>query len=337
MIFLWGLLLSLFTSVLLDVFYKPSDLYQDYTLVFIAFFAFLVAGLIFQWLINAFINLFTPPEAKPKPEQSKVTNIINKLIEFFIRAILYSIVLAVGFLYIFAAFKSETVTYLEVIRGLFGYLFSIIIILFIEWWLLGNLISKRWRPLAIKKSGNARLLHIGWLNVLSNFLSVYIIFILINYLLSSIASNVDFAELFSFLFLAGMWFGSYIVIMIKVPNSFIFTSFSLKTKQVTNYSIKLNGIFLFVIFWKRKAVVSAKKIPFDNIAYVRTWVQTIEATSYNAIAFMQKYDLFKFPTVGLNLKQAESTEDKEIVLVRGQYLDMEKTKADIESILNKSI
>ena len=34
---------------------------------------------------------------------------------------------------------------------------------------------------------------------------------------------------------------------------------------------------------------------------------------------------------------AESTEDKEIVLVRGQYLDMEKTKADIESILNKSI
>ena len=110
-----------------------------------------------------------------------------------------------------------------------------------------------------KKSGNARLLQIGWLNVLSNFLSVYIIFILINYLLSSIGSNVDFAELFSFLFLAGMWFGSYIVIMIKVPNSFIFIFFSLKTKQVTNYSIKLNGIFLFVIFWKRKAAVSAKK------------------------------------------------------------------------------
>ena len=52
---------------------------------------------------------------------------------------------------------------------------------------------------------------------------------------------------------------------------------------------------------------------------------------------MQKYDLFKFPTVVQNLKQAESTEDKEIVLVKGQYLDMEKTKADIESILNKSI
>ena len=102
--------------------------------------------------------------------------------------------------------------------------------------------------------------------------------------------------------------------------------FDLKSKTVAIFSIKMPGIFFNLLH----KFVSYKVISIQQIASVETWVQE------ERIFFGQGYSsshLLKFPTISLTCEP----DSQRVDLARGQYLDTEKTKNQIEDILKNSI
>ena len=86
------------------------------------------------------------------------------------------------------------------------------------------------------------------------------------------------------------------------------------------------GIF-FNLFHK---LVSYKEITFKQIASVDAWVQ--KERIFLGHGYSSSH-LLKFPTISLSYEP----DNERVDLARGQYLDSEKTKSQIEDILKNSI
>ena len=77
-------------------------------------------------------------------------------------------------------------------------------------------------------------------------------------------------------------------------------------------------------------LVSFKVIPFKQIASVDTWVETLRI--FLGHGYTNSH-LLKFPTISI----AFEPDNERVDLARGQYLDAEKTKRQIEDKLKTSV
>ena len=312
-----------------SVFDPKSEDYNDYPLILIAIIILFSIAYIFHLLLNYFL-----PTSSAQVSQS-FSSLCKSIFEVFVKAVLYFIVViaVVGHV----IHPSDTIsTFSDKLQSAIILCLTILFISFIEWWVLGTFISKRYNPLKIGKNGDGTILHIGWLSICLTVAFATIFFGPIISLLFFYDANLLVED--ELIFAAELFFdiSSFIpwaifvcllfYLSIKFPNSFVYTRFDLKTEAVHIVSIKILGV-LFNLFCK---LVSYRVIPFKQIASVDAWVETLR------IFFGHGYTnshLLKFPTISIGLEP----DSEQVDLARGQYLDADKTKRQIEDILKKSI
>ena len=329
LIFIWATFLLMVVGFTASVFDPTSEDYNDYPLILFAIIIFFSIAYIFHLLLNYFL-----PTNSAQVSQS-FSSLCKSIFEVFVKAVLYYIVVAVVVGTIIHP-ADTTSTFNDKVQTAIILCLTILFISFIEWWVLGTIIGKRYNPLKINENGNATILHIGWLSIFLTVAFTTIFFGPVISLLFFYDANllvedelIFAAELFfditTFIFWAifvCLLFG----LLIKFPNSFIYTRFDLKKETVRIFSIKIMGIF-FNFFNK---LVSYKVLTFKQIASVDTWVE--EERIFLGHGYMNSH-LLKFPTISLSYEP----DNERVDLARGQYLDAEKTKSQIEDILKNSI
>ena len=326
LIFIWATFLFMTVGISASVFDPTSEDYNDYPLIlFIIILAFPVA-----YIFHLLLNYFLPANAALV--RQSFSSLCKSIFEVLVKAVLYFIVISLVVGTIIHP-TDTTSTFNDKVQTAIILCLSILFISFIEWWILGTIIGKRYNPLKINENGNATILHIGWLSIflIVAFTTIFfgpIISLLFFYDANLLVEDelIFAAELFfditTFIFWAifvCILFG----LCIKFPNSFIYTRFDLKTETVRIFSIKILGIFF-------NKLVYYKMLNFKQIASVDAWEET------ERIFFGHGYSsshLLKFPTISLSYKP----DNERVDLARGQYLDSEKTKSQIEDILKNSI
>ena len=316
-------------SVASSVFDPKSEDYSDYPLILFMIILVFPVAYIFHLLLNYFL-----PTNSAQFSQS-FSSVCKSIFEVLVKALLYFIAAAVVVGTIIHPSDAGTNIIYKVKTALILSL-AILFISFIEWWILGTIIGRRYKPLKINENGNATILHIGWLSIFLTVAFATIFFGPLISLLFFYDDNLLVQD--ELIFAAEMFFDIEIFIFwaifacclfgltIKFPNSLIYTRFDLKSETVRIFSIKMPGI-LFNLFHK---FVSYKVITFKQIASVDTWVQ--EERIFLGHGYSSSH-LLKFPTISLTYEP----DSQRVDLARGQYLDAEKTKNQIEDILKKSI
>ena len=312
-----------------SVFDPASEDYNDYPLILFVIIIFFPLAYISHLLLNYFL-----PANSVKVRQS-FSSLCKSIFEVLVKAVLYFIVVATVVGTIIHPVDIAS-TFIDKFETAIILCLTILFISFIEWWVLGTFIGKRYNPLKIGKNGDGTILHIGWLSI---FLTVAFATIFFGPLVSLIffydenllveGQLIFAAELFFDIEIFIFWvifvcllFG----LLMKFPNSFSYTRFDLKTESVHIFSIKILGV-LFNLFCE---LVSYKVIPFRKIVSVDTWVQ--KENVYLGHGYSAVHSL-KFPTISLSFEP----NNEQVDLARGQYLDAENTKSQIEDILKKSI
>ena len=329
LIFIWATFLFMTVGISVSVFDPKSEDYNDYPLIlFIIILAFPVA-----YIFHLLLNYFLPANAALV--RLSFSSLCKSIFEVLVKAVLYFIVVSLVVGTIIHPIDT-TSTFNDKVQTAIILCLSILFISFIEWWILGTIIGKRYNPLKINENGNATILHIGWLSIFLTVAFTTIFFGPVISLLFFYDANllvedelIFAAELFfditTFIFWAifvCLLFG----LCIKFPNNFIYTRFDLKTETVRIFSIKILGIF-FNFFNK---LVSYEVLTFKQIASVNTWVE--EERIFLGHGYSSSH-LLKFPTISLSYEP----DNERVDLARGQYLDAEKTKCQIEDILKDSI
>ena len=326
LIFIWATFLFMTVGISASVFDPTSEDYNDYPLIlFIIILAFPVA-----YIFHLLLNYFLPANAALV--RQSFSSLCKSIFEVLVKAVLYFIVVSLVVGTIIHPIDT-TSTFNDKVQTAIILCLSILFISFIEWWILGTIIGKRYNPLKINENGNATILHIGWLSIflIVAFTTIFfgpIISLLFFYDANLLVEDelIFAAELFfditTFIFWAifvCILFG----LCIKFPNNFIYTRFDLKTETVRIFSIKILGIFF-------NKLVDYKVLNFKQIASVDTWEET------ERFFFGHGYSsshLLKFPTISL----VYDPDNERVDLARGQYLDSEKIKSQIEDILKSSI
>ncbi len=326
LIFIWATFLFMTVGISASVFDPTSEDYNDYPLIlFIIILTFPVAY-IFHLILNYFL-----PTNSAQVRQS-FSSVCKSIFEVLVKAVLYFIVVSLVVGIIIHPIDTNS-TFNNKVQTAIILCLSILFISFIEWWILGTIIGKRYNPLKINENGNATILHIGWLSIflIVAFTTIFfgpIISLLFFYDANLLVEDelIFAAELFfditTFIFWAifvCILFG----LCIKFPNNFIYTLFDLKTGTVRIFSIKILSIFF-------NKFVYYKMLNFKQIASVDVWEET------ERIFFGHGYSsshLLKFPTISLFY----DPDNERVDLARGQYLDSEKIKSKIEDILKNSI
>ena len=329
LIFIWATFLFMTVGIAASVFDPTSEDYNDYPLILFGIIIFFPLAYISHLLLNYFL-----PANSVKVRQS-FSSLCKSIFEVFVKAVLYFIVVSLVVGTIIHPIDT-TSTFNDKVQTAIILCLFILFISFIEWWILGTIIGKRYNPLKINENGNATILHIGWLSIFLTVAFTTIFFGPIISLLFFYDANLLVED--ELIFAAELFFdiSAFIpwvifvcllfYLSIKFPNSFVYTRFDLKTGAVHIFSIKILGV-LFNLFCK---LVSYRVIPFKQIASVDTYVETLR------IFFGHGYTnshLLKFPTISIGLEP----DNERVDLARGQYLDAEKTKRQIEDILKKSI
>ena len=327
LIFIWATFLFMTVGISASVFDPTSEDYNDYPLIlFIIILAFPVA-----YIFHLLLNYFLPANAAALVRQS-FSSLCKSIFEVLVKAVLYFIVVSLVVGTIIHPIDT-TSTFNDKAQTAFILCLSILFISFIEWWVLGTIIGKRYNPLKISESGNATILHIGWLSIFLSaaFTTIFfgpIISLLFFYDANLLVEDelIFAAELFfditTFIFWAifvCILFG----LCIKFPNNFIYTRFDLKTETVSIFSIKILAIF-------SNKLVYYKMLNFKQIASVDAWEET-ERFFFGYV--YSSSHLLKFPTISLSYEP----DNERVNLARGQYLDSEKIKSQIEDILKNSI
>ena len=326
LIFIWATFLFMTVGISASVFDPTSEDYNDYPLIlFIIILAFPVA-----YIFHLLLNYFLPANAALV--RQSFSSLCKSIFEVLVKAVLYFIVLSLVVGTIIHPIETNS-TFNDKAQTAFILCLSILFISFIEWWILGTIIGKRYNPLKINENGNATILHIGWLSIflIVAFTTIFfgpIISLLFFYDANLLVEDelIFAAELFfditTFIFWAifvCILFG----LCIKFPNNFIYTRFDLKTETVRIFSIKILGIFF-------NKLVYYKMLNFKQIASVDAWEET------ERFFFGHGYSsshLLKFPTISL----VYDPDNERVDLARGQYLDSGKIKSQIEDILKESI
>ena len=326
LIFIWATFLFMTVGISASVFDPTSEDYNDYPLIlFIIILAFPVA-----YIFHLLLNYFLPANAALV--RQSFSSLCKSIFEVLVKAVLYFIVVSLVVGTIIHPIDT-TSTFNDKVQTAIILCLSILFISFIEWWILGTIIGKRYNPLKINENGNATILHIGWLSIflIVAFTTIFfgpIISLLFFYDANLLVEDelIFAAELFfditTFIFWAifvCILFG----LCIKFPNNFIYTRFDLKTETVRIFSIKILGIFF-------NKLVYYKMLNFKQIGSVDAWEET------ERIFFGHGYSsshLLKFPTISL----VYDPDNERVDLARGQYLDSEKIKSQIEDILKESI
>ena len=326
LIFIWATFLFMTVGISASVFDPTSEDYNDYPLIlFIIILAFPVA-----YIFHLLLNYFLPANAALV--RQSFSSLCKSIFEVLVKAVLYFIVVSLVVGTIIHPIDT-TSTFNDKVQTAIILCLSILFISFIEWWILGTIIGKRYNPLKINENGNATILHIGWLSIflIVAFTTIFfgpIISLLFFYDANLLVEDelIFAAELFfditTFIFWAifvCILFG----LCIKFPNNFIYTRFDLKTETVRIFSIKILGIFF-------NKLVYYKMLNFKQIASVDEWEET------ERFFFGHGYSsshLLKFPTISFSY----DPENERVDLARGQYLDSEKIKSQIEDILKNSI
>jgi len=326
LIFIWATFLFMTVGIAASVFDPTSEDYNDYPLILFVIIIFFPLAYISHLLLNYFL-----PANSVKVRQS-FSSLCRSIFEVFVKAVLYFIVVSLVVGTIIHPIDT-TSTFNDKVQTAIILCLFILFISFIEWWILGTIIGKRYNPLKINENGNATILHIGWLSIFltAAFTTIFfgpVISLLFFYDASLLVEDelIFAAELFfditTFIFWAifvCILFG----LCIKFPNNFIYTRFDLKTETVSIFSIKILAIF-------SNKLVYYKMLNFKQIASVDAWEET------ERFFFGHGYSsshLLKFPTISLNYEP----DDERVDLARGQYLDSEKIKSQIEDILKNSI
>ena len=326
LIFIWATFLFMTVGISASVFDPKSEDYNDYPLILFATIICFSIAYIFHLLLNYLL-----PTNSAQVRQS-FSSLCKSIFQVFVKAILYYIVVAIVVGTIIHPVDT-TSTFNDKVQTAIFLCLAILFISFIEWWILGTIIGKRYNPLKINENGNATILHIGWLSIFLTVAFTTIFFGPVISLLFFYDANllvedelIFAAELFfditTFIFWAifvCLLFG----LCIKFPNNFIYTRFDLKTETVRIFSIKILAIF-------SNKLVYYKMLNFKQIASVYAWEET------ERFFFGHGYSsshLLKFPTISLNYEP----DDERVDLARGQYLDSEKIKSQIEDILKNSI
>ena len=326
LIFIWATFLFMTVGISASVFDPTSEDYNDYPLIlFIIILAFPVA-----YIFHLLLNYFLPANAALV--RQSFSSLCKSIFEVLVKAVLYFIVVSLVVGTIIHPIDT-TSTFNDKVQTAIILCLSILFISFIEWWILGTIIGKRYNPLKINENGNATILHIGWLSIflIVAFTTIFfgpIISLLFFYDANLLVEDelIFAAELFfditTFIFWAifvCILFG----LCIKFPNNFIYTRFDLKTETVRIFSIKILGIFF-------NKLVYYKMLNFKQIASVDAWEET------ERFFFGHGYSsshLLKFPTISL----VYDPDNERVDLARGQYLDSGKIKSQIEDILKESI
>ena len=309
-----------------SVFDPTSEDYNDYPLILFVIIIFFPLAYISHLLLNYFL-----PANSVKVHQS-FSSLCKSIFEVFVKAVLYFIVVSLVVGTIIHPIDT-TSTFSDKVQTAIILCLFILFISFIEWWILGTIIGKRYNPLKINENGNATILHIGWLSI---FLTVAFTTIFFGPLISLlffyeanllVEDELIFAAELFFDITTFIFWAIFVCILfglcIKFPNNFIFTRFDLKTETVSIFSIKIIAIFF-------NKLVYYKKFNFKQISSVDAWEET------ERFFFGHGYSsshLLKFPTISLN----HEPDDERVDLARGQYLDTEKIKSQIEDILKNSI
>ena len=329
LIFIWATFLFMTVGIAFSVFDPTSEDYNDYPLILFVTIFFFPIAYIFHLLLNYFL-----PTNSAQFSQS-FSSVCKSIFEVLVKALLYFIAAAVVVGTIIHPSDAGTNIIYKVKTALILSL-AILFISFIEWWILGTIIGRRYNPLKINENGNATILHIGWLSIFLNVSFATIFFGPIISLLFFYDDNLLVQD--ELIFAAEIFFDIEIFIFwvifvcclfgltIKFPNSLIYTRFDLKSETVRTFSIKMPGIF-FNLFHK---LVSYKEITFKQIASVDAWVQNERIFLGHGYSSSH---LLKFPTISLSYEP----DNERVDLARGQYLDSEKTKSQIEDILKNSI
>ena len=326
--FIWATFLFMTVGTASSVFDTASEDYNDYPLILFMIILTFPVAYIFHTLLNYFL-----PSNSTQLSQS-FSSLCKNIFEIFVKAVLYFIVVALVVGTIIHPIDT-TSTFNDKAQTAFILCLSILFISFIEWWVLGTIIGKRYNPLKISENGNGTILHIGWLSI---FLTVAFNTIFFGPIISwlffydenlLVEDQLIFAaELFFDIEIFIFW-ALFICVLfgltIKFPNSFIYTRFDLKTETVHIFSIKILGVLLN-LFCK---LVSYKVITFKKITSIDTWVQ--EEQIFFGHGYSSAHSL-KFPTISLSFEP----DNQRVDLARGQYLDAEKTKCQIEDILKNS-
>ena len=326
LIFIWATFLFMTVGISASVFDPTSEDYNDYPLILFMIILVFPVAYIFHLLLNYFL-----PTNSAQVRQS-FSSLCKSIFEVLVKAVLYFIVVSLVVGTIIHPIDT-TSTFNDKVQTAIILCLSILFISFIEWWILGTIIGKRYNPLKINENGNATILHIGWLSIflIVAFTTIFfgpIISLLFFYDANLLVEDelIFAAELFfditTFIFWAifvCILFG----LCIKFPNNFIYTRFDLKTETVRIFSIKILGIFF-------NKFVYYKMLNFKQIASVDAWEET------ERFFFGHGYSsshLLKFPTISL----VYDPDNERVDLARGQYLDSEKIKSQIEDILKNSI
>ena len=325
LIFIWAAFLLMVIGIASSVFDPTSEDYNDYPLILFVTIFFFPIAYIFHLLLNYFL-----PTNSAQVSQS-FSSLCKSIFEVFVKAVLYFIAAAFAVGHIIHPYDTGTDLIYKVKTALILCL-GILFISFIEWWILGTIIGRRYNPLKINENGNATILHIGWLSIFLSVAFATIFFGPIISLLFFYDDNLLVQD--ELIFAAEMFFDIEIFIFwaifvcclfgltIKLPNSLIYTRFDLKSETVRIFSIKMPGIFFNLLY----KLVSYKVITFKQIASVDTWVQ--EERIFFGHGHSSSH-LLKFPTISLSFEP----DSQRVDLARGQYLDAEKTKSQIEGIL----
>ena len=334
LIFIWATFLFMTVGIAFNVFDPTSEDYNDYPLILFVTIIFFPIAYTFHLLLNYFLPTNSAQVSK------SFSGLCKSIFEVFVKAVLYFIAASVVVGTIIHPDDTGTTlmgtTIIYKVKTALILCLAILFISFIEWWILGTIIGRRYNPLKINENGNATILHIGWLSIFLNVSFATIFFGPIISLLFFYDDNLLVQD--ELIFAAEMLFDIEIFIFwvifvcclfgltIKFPNSLIYTRFDLKSETVRTFSIKLPGIF-FNLFHK---LVSFKVITFKQIASVDTWVQ--EERIFLGHGYSSSY-LLKFPTISLSFEP----DNERVDLARGQYLDAEKIKSQIEDVLKISI
>jgi hypothetical protein len=325
--FIWATFLFMIIGITASVFDPRSEDYNDYPLIpFIIIMLFPIAY-IFQILINYFLP------TSPVQFSQSFLSLRKRIFEVLVKAVLYFFVVAMvtGTL---VHQDYTTLTFYEKVQTAFYLCLGILFISFIERWILGAIIGKRWNPLKIHENGNAHILHIGWLSI---FLTVALATIFFGPLISLlffydanllVEGELIFAAELLFGPMVILW-GIFVCVLLylskKFPYNFIYTRFDLEKETVCIITIRIIGIIFFNLFYK---LIYKKVVNFKQIISVEKWEQKLLISPQHG-----SLHVLTFPTITL-LCEPES---EQVDLVTGQYLDAEKTKNQIENIIKTSI
>ena len=239
-----------------------------------------------------------------------------KYFMYFLVAIPWAIALAVVFLLAMACVSEECYVY----GGFDLMMFSIIGILFISAALWAQFFIMSlfdvWLPFKIKNDGNAKMVHFGWSNIPIIFYGVGFAYIV--YSAGRSEGDLTF-QLFALFIFAMTLF-----IMYQFPNIYIKNEFDGTNLQLNYFAIKFSGLV-------------SKSIPFSSIKEIKT--SKLERKEWRKSAYFNYYKLqtvFLLHTVEI-IYEAEETEDKNLVLVRGRDLDSEETVKQIETFIADSL